>query len=44
MPKTGVIKPESDDVAELSDEALDRIGNAQACGGPVSCVLSASPA
>lgn len=31
MPKTDIKKPESEDVAELSDEALDRTGTAQGC-------------
>ena len=31
MPKTDVKKIESEDVKELSDEALDRAADAQAC-------------
>ncbi|MBL6933995.1 MAG: hypothetical protein ISR48_01145 [Alphaproteobacteria bacterium] len=37
MPKTDATKPESNDLAELSDEALDRTGNAQACLTYVIC-------
>lgn len=32
MPKTDVKKIESEDVSELSDEALDRTANAKGCG------------
>ena len=32
MPKTDVKKPESEDLRELSDEALDRAASAQHCG------------
>ncbi|MBL6934504.1 MAG: hypothetical protein ISR48_03750 [Alphaproteobacteria bacterium] len=38
MPKTDVTKPRSDDVAELSDEALDRVATAQACYSGPFCV------
>lgn len=31
MPKTDITKPESEDLHELSDEALDRTNDAQAC-------------
>ncbi len=31
MPKTEITKPESEDVKELADEALDRTGYAQSC-------------
>lgn len=31
MPKTEIKKIESEDVKELSDEALDRAGDAQLC-------------
>ena len=53
MPKTDVKRPESADLAELCDEALDRTdgGMAQACNASsgcspscFSCVLSSSPA
>ncbi|MBL6934680.1 MAG: hypothetical protein ISR48_04645 [Alphaproteobacteria bacterium] len=55
MPKTDIKNPQSDDVRELSDEALDRTGGGmlcvriEICGGCncgpscYSCVLSASP-
>ncbi len=32
MPKTDIKKIESEDVKELTDEALDRAAGAQACG------------
>jgi|TARA_B100000315_G_C14196302_1_gene415596 hypothetical protein len=43
MPKTDVKKIESEDVAELTDEALDRAtsGNAKACGCGISCSAQA---
>ncbi len=37
MPKTDVKKIESEDVAELSDEALDRTETAQFCVGGACC-------
>ncbi|MBL6934887.1 MAG: hypothetical protein ISR48_05685 [Alphaproteobacteria bacterium] len=43
MPKTDVKKIESEDVAELTDEALDRTADAQLCGGSVLCYHSMGP-
>ncbi len=40
MPKTDVKKIESDDLAELTDEALDRADTAQACPGTIGCGAS----
>ena len=40
MPETDVKKSESEDVKELSDEALDRTGGSvQACPGTVVCYM-----
>lgn len=41
MPKTDVKKIESEDLKELTDEALDRIADAQQCLG--SCRICYSP-
>ncbi|MBL6933993.1 MAG: hypothetical protein ISR48_01135 [Alphaproteobacteria bacterium] len=38
MPKTDITKPESEDLAELSDEALDRAANSMAC--TCNCIQS----
>ncbi len=44
MPKTDIKKIESEDLKELSDEALDRAGDAQHCGGnTVACVVCCAP-
>ncbi len=43
MPKTDIKKIESEDLAELSDEALDRAAEAQACYPCVACVASGAP-
>ncbi len=43
MPKTEIKKIESEDVAELGDEALDRAGNEAVCVGCVICAYSSSP-
>ena len=37
MPKTDIKKTKSEDLKELTDEALDRNGNAQACLTYVIC-------
>ena len=37
MPKTDVKRPESEDLAELADEALDRFENTLACFGASWC-------
>ncbi len=45
MPKTDVKKPESEDLAELSDEALDRTSDAQVyivCASVGGCASSSS--
>ncbi|MBL6933778.1 MAG: hypothetical protein ISR48_00025 [Alphaproteobacteria bacterium] len=45
MPKTDVKKPESEDIAELTDEALDRTtGTTQLCPFSGGCVACSSPA
>lgn len=41
MPKTDVKKIESQDIAELSDEALDRAENTLCCPGSGSCPIPA---
>lgn len=45
MPKTDIKKIQSEDVKELTDEALDRtIGTTQLCPFSGGCVACSSPA
>lgn len=45
MPKTDITKPRNEDLAELSDEALDRTAEGeQLCGGGVTRGCTGSPA